>query len=657
MKKQIKQAFILIALILGIWLVSSNFTFASSDFTLKKINFDVQLLEDGSMEVVETWNLKVHSMTNTLFKTFNIDSSKYKEITDVQVSEQLGTNENVQFTQKNVEVNHVDKNCYYALVNSKGKYEIAWGINEKSGEKTYQIKYKVVDAIKNYSDCSELYWQFIGKDFEVDVDQVTGSIRIPAGEVDKEEVRAWAHGPLNGNISINNVDKSVQVDFEIAYLDSENYVEVRMAMPTRLFLTNVNTVSQERLQTILSEETTWANEANQLREKKRAEKEARDRNYQIFKNVLSIIIAIGIVFLLTKISKYQKSLKENPQKQPSVQYEYFRDIPKEDASPAQAAFLYYFGGATFKQNLPKILSATMLNLCMKQYLSFRSVEKKLGKQDIEVQIEQGSKELTKDEKIIYELLKKVAGNSTSFTMKDLEKYAKKNNESFLGKLEGIEGVVKQEEEKQQNYDSNNRKTGDKWQAKAGEYVFLTIISIVLIFVLDLKIIPIAFTALSVVCAIMAGRVAGRFNGLTQNGADEKAKWVGLKKYMEDFSMIEDKTVPELILWEKYLVFATAFGIADKVLKQLKVVYPQLSEDDFDQGTYLSLMYYSGFNHSFIHSLEHSVNSAYEGGVSARASSYAYGNTSSGGGFGGGFSGGGGFGGGGRRWRRSLKLVK
>ena len=34
-------------------------------------------------------------------------------------------------------------------------------------------------------------------------------------------------------------------------------------------------------------------------------------------------------------------------------------------------------------------------------------------------------------------------------------------------------------------------------------------------------------------------------------------------------------MPELAIWEKYLVFATSFGIADKVLEQMKSQYPEV----------------------------------------------------------------------------------
>ena len=95
-------------------------------------------------------------------------------------------------------------------------------------------------------------------------------------------------------------------------------------------------------------------------------------------------------------------------------------------------------------------------------------------------------------------------------------------------------------------------------------------------------------------------------------------------------MIDKREVPELIIWEKYLVYATAFGIADKVIKQLKIVYPNF--DEITQGvntyTYMNIMMHTNFSTSFSNSISSSISSA---------------TYSSGSGSGGGFSGGGGFG--------------
>lgn len=54
---------------------------------------------------------------------------------------------------------------------------------------------------------------------------------------------------------------------------------------------------------------------------------------------------------------------------------------------------------------------------------------------------------------------------------------------------------------------------------------------------------------------------------------------GFKKFLEDFSLMNDKDVKELHLWEDYMIFATLFGMTDKVSKQLKDIYPDI--DDID----------------------------------------------------------------------------
>ena len=53
--------------------------------------------------------------------------------------------------------------------------------------------------------------------------------------------------------------------------------------------------------------------------------------------------------------------------------------------------------------------------------------------------------------------------------------------------------------------------------------------------------------------------------------------VGLKRYLEDFSDFSDRGVADLTLWDRYLVYAAAFGISDTVLKQLAEAYPELCD--------------------------------------------------------------------------------
>lgn len=141
----------------------------------------------------------------------------------------------------------------------------------------------------------------------------------------------------------------------------------------------------------------------------------------------------------------------------------------------------------------------------------------------------------------------------------------------------------------------------------------------------------AYTIFGIVCLLgsfylkMIGR---KFILLTQFGEDEYAKWHGLYNFLNSSTLIKERTHIELPLWEKYLVYATAFGLSDKVSKAISVRCP-------------------------IHSTSAMLNNDYYRTGRIRRSSRRFGRSvrsgssiARGGGFGGGGYGGGGRGGGG-----------
>lgn len=629
MKKVLNKIIIAILAFLSI-IIISNISNASGGLRLKNLNYDVTLNSDGTADVVETWRISIED-TNTLFKTFEIDSSKYKEITDVKVAE-VKSSGNVDFRKINQYKYHVDKNCYYALV-YKGKFEIAWGVHAEDVTRTYKISYKIIDAVKNYNDCSEFYWQFISTDSEIPANKVTGTIKLPNIVGNLEELRVWAHGPLNGNIKKDSNDT---VSFEVDGLEENTMLEARVVTPRLVFGRNNNTSDQYKLQSILDQEQEWADEAN----RKREEIQKRQENIRktmiigcIMFNIIGLVLAVVII---KKIVKYHKKLQETPKIKPEQELEYYRDIDGNE-TPAEAAFIYYFKNTGMQYNMSKVISATMLDLCMKKYIEFEVVPNK--KNQIKVILKKDSSEgLSKDEKLIYELLQKVANKETnSFTMKEFEKYASRHSSSVLGIFSTIETIAKNLQEENGNYSKDLITKSNSWSTKGVGYVFLAILSVISMWLL---VIP------AIVAAVYSFKIGARYNTLTQKGVNRKEELQGLKKYMEEFSMIDDKTVPELVLWEKYLVYATVFGIADKVLKQLKVVYPQITDGELTGYTYMYLMYSNNFNTSFLNTLNSSVSTSYHSAT----------NYSSGSGGGGGFSAGGGFGGGGGRNGRKIKLL-
>ena len=117
---------------------------------------------------------------------------------------------------------------------------------------------------------------------------------------------------------------------------------------------------------------------------------------------------------------------------------------------------------------------------------------------------------------------------------------------------------------------------------------------------------------------------------------EASNLAGLKRYLLDYTLIHDRESIEVNLFEEYLIFAQIMGIAKKVAKQFKDLYPDvITESHFDS--------YDTF--IFIHTCSYNgVSKA--SAAKSRAENYSSGGGgfSSGGGGGGSFGGGGGGGG-------------
>jgi len=129
---------------------------------------------------------------------------------------------------------------------------------------------------------------------------------------------------------------------------------------------------------------------------------------------------------------------------------------------------------------------------------------------------------------------------------------------------------------------------------------------------------------------------------TDAGRTENCKIMGFKKFLEDTTLIKQRTTPEVTLWRDYLIFASLIGIADKVAKELKDIDPvvfekvySMSYNDMSSVLYLTNSYANVLSrYAYTPS-----SSSYSGGSLGGFSRSGGGGHSSFGG-GGGFSGGG-----------------
>ena len=129
---------------------------------------------------------------------------------------------------------------------------------------------------------------------------------------------------------------------------------------------------------------------------------------------------------------------------------------------------------------------------------------------------------------------------------------------------------------------------------------------------------------------------------TKEGNEEYYKWLGLKNFMKDFGRMHEKELPEITLWEKYLVYATVFGIAKKLAKDMEIKVQEMGDiNGADIGRFNTISNMVNASNVVASAIGEAKRTA------DRAYAAAHSSDSSGGGYGGGFSSGGGsFGGGG-----------
>ncbi len=145
----------------------------------------------------------------------------------------------------------------------------------------------------------------------------------------------------------------------------------------------------------------------------------------------------------------------------------------------------------------------------------------------------------------------------------------------------------------------------------------------------------ATLSLQVIVSFLARKTEDKvYPSYTEEGLNIYYEFKGLEKFLSDSSYISEYDEKSVIIWGEFLVFATFFGTAKKVLEALKVSHPEVINELETSPTYSSMG-------SAIHSY-----SSFSSSISTVSTfSASTGGTSSGGG--GGFS----SGGGGRRWRR------
>lgn len=306
---------------------------------------------------------------------------------------------------------------------------------------------------------------------------------------------------------------------------------------------------------------------------------SEDEDVGVFGTIIGFIFLLGIpaliiliiVFLLKRKKAIKKFYKEA---------EYFRDVPNTGKIEVSHYLAQNFDVADDESF---IIGALILSMINKGFIE-PQIEENVGffgkvKQSVNlnlIKVPDTAVELS-----LYNILSSAAGEDGILQEKELEKYSYKYPEKINNLIDSVK--------------------------ENGENEFIS----------------------------QGGFVSGAGNcikDLSDKGKSELAEVMGLKKYLDEFTLIAEREITETVIWKEYLVYATLFGIAEKVLKQLENVYPDRVPEfeSYNRNVIIANSYYR----SMYLSSQRAIQARRISGGGGRAS------VCGGGGFSGGGSGGG-----------------
>lgn len=567
-------------------------------------------LVDGTMNGYEL-NLSTSSSNSTVSASAisnvsvagaNIDSISFdtfeENFTDFTLVSFANIGDSQKYTVDNT-YNGVSIRMYYPINNEK----IA-----------FKVSYTLEDAIILHNGFAEFYWNFFSGELQDEINDLNVRVVLP-GVDNSEYFRFWTHGPLSGEVHDYNSNTNNIVIASIDKLEAYGILDMRVTFDDSLVNTNlISKHSAETLDDIVAEETEIASETNALR------REVQTKwNIALFGTIaFYILLVLGFVYVYLK---YDKELKSD------FNHKYNRDFIDD----YNVEVVDYLMNHNVTENA---LSASVMNLIYKKNIKAEAIP---DKKDSYTFTLLNRDNLNDTENSLVDFLFTTVGNDNTFTTMALKKYASNATtcRDFMSSYTNWKNKVIIDG-KSQNFFEKKR-----------NYVWipfvLLIYSIILLTFISSNNIEMFFGILTIFFAIIFMIYAIACTKKTKKGIEHYAKWKAFKNFLNDFGNFSIKELPEIALWERYLVYATVFGLADKVEKAMNVKiteFDNVDSADYIMFTHIHNMHMASIISSSMHS---AINSSQVSINRANASS----SMSSGGGFGGGFSGGGGFGGGGR----------
>lgn len=431
---------------------------------------------------------------------------------------------------------------------------IRWSFTAFSETREFAIDYVVDDAVSVGSDVGELYWKFMGTSHPA-IDRMSVTIHLPgeglegaAPETPPDDtgvVRAWGHVATRVGTVANTGNEVV---LQSANVPANAFVEARVAAPAAVFTAAGG--GGARLPTILREEQGF-------------QTDYRD-NQRVKDGIVIGAIAVSALAAAAFAFNFLRSGKE-PKPLTTIG-EYWRE-PLADP-PAIVTSTLKFGrvdGTAF--------ASTVLDLARRGYLTIRHEHIERFGPDENVYhfmwTGKGTDPLSPYEA---DLLQNLFRGQNAVTSKEFAAWGR----SHPGEAQSF-------------WRDWKKKVSDDLRVRG--YIETGRVGVWLIHVVSIVACFFAFILTATVSrswwaiapgVVTAGLVVftGSLQRRTPRGAEAAEEAKALRRYIRDFSTLDEAPVESLVIWEQFLVAAVALGVAGELISGLQARIPAATQAGF-----------------------------------------------------------------------------
>ncbi|MEG0565136.1 MAG: DUF2207 domain-containing protein [Hungatella sp.] len=505
------------------------------------IHMNTMIYSDGSMYIKQMWEGNFEEGTE---QCISLKVPYYTTIHDLVIKDQKGTYDLVSDWDSNWGFEEKAYKC--GISDTDTGYKIRFGISEYGGN-CYSIEYRLDHVIAAYTDMEGVNFRFVNEQMNTDPTNATVEIRLADGTPITDKIaQAWGFG-FEGVVRIS--DGAIIAKTK-APMNTQNYMTLLLGFqPGTLSSARTINDSFETIKKTAFSAGKYSSSMGGIM--------PNYRGFLLVTGSVAILLILLVVGIKLKTRRRPgKPIKPgklgNLEKAKNFpeDFGYFREIPNEGNLNATYLLSRMFDvcedGAIFATGILRLMDLGCLLLVDGEGTGSMGCIRKI----FDLKLEGRNPMLMNEyDRYLYTILESIAGEEGILQENDLAVFADQHDKilrNYIAKCE----------------DAGKAYFSQKHCVTCWDSPF-------------------------------------RIRYLTSSGKKELNELRGFEKYLKDFSLVAERGIRKVPNWKELLSYATLFGVADQLVRQMQEIYPKnLSEiisynrNVYTAYSYQQLLYYN-----------------------------------------------------------------